>query len=312
MARSRKYELGVGLLLLGAMVVFALMAVQIGALGGLRDTVEIEARIPDATGLTSGAVVAVAGVEVGAVRALALDHDRARVVMAVDPSAGIRRDAIVRVRARSVLGEKYIEIVPQSRDAAPIEAGDELVAADDNFEIDEMVNLVGPLLEALDPEQLATAMDKLTEALEDDPERLARMLANLDTLLVRGAEAGEALPGLVEDGRRTMAVARSALHDVEQRAEEAQPVVARADAVLSELEARTPELLAEVDGAVGDARALIDETEGKLEVILDNFSGFDKWELRRLLREEGIVVRLRAREVAPTDNPTFKRKGQVK
>ena len=89
-------------------------------------------------------------------------------------------------------------------------------------------------------------------------------------------------------------------------------MLAHADALLVDLESRAPELLAEIDLAVGDARALIDESRGKIQLILDNFSGIDKWELRRLLREEGIVVRLRSREVAPTDSPTYKKKGQVK
>lgn len=301
-----------GLLLLGAMLVFALMAVQIGALGGVRDAVKVEARMPDATGLTTGAVVAIAGVEIGEVEVLELDHDRARVVMAIERAAGVRRDAIVRVRARSVLGEKYVEVIPGSRDAELVSEGDVLESPDDTYEIDEMVNLVGPLLEAMDPEALATGLAKLGEALEEDPERVGRMLDNLDAMLARGAEAGEALPALVSEGQRTLTVARSALGDVERRAEQAEPVLARADAVLVELEGRTPELLAEVDGAVGDVRALIDSSKGKVEIILDNFSGLDKWELRRLLREEGIVVRLRSREVLPADDPTYQRKGQVK
>lgn len=312
MAQSRRYEVGVGLLILAALAVFAVLAVQIGALGNLGPTVSISARIPDATGLSSGAVVAVAGVAVGTVEGMELDHDRARVTLAVSPDAGIRKDALVRVRARSVLGEKYLEIVPQSRDAQLVVEGDVLQSPGDNVEIDEMVNMMGPLLGALDPEQLSAAIEALNQTLAEDPERVSRMLENLDVLLAHGAEASEELPELMDDSRRTLTVARSALTDVERRAEEAGPMMARADAVLVELEARTPGLLDEVDGAVGDARALISESDDKVQVILDNFSGFDKWEIRRLLREEGIVVRLRSREVVPTDEPTFKRKGQVK
>ena len=36
-----------------------------------------------------------------------------------------------------------------------------------------------------------------------------------------------------------------------------------------------------------------------LETVLDNMSEIDKWELRRLLREEGILVRLKRSSVAP-------------
>ena len=39
----------------------------------------------------------------------------------------------------------------------------------------------------------------------------------------------------------------------------------------------------------------------RLDRILANVEEIDKWELRRLLREEGIVVRLRPQEVVEDD-----------
>ncbi|MCO4746568.1 MAG: MCE family protein [Proteobacteria bacterium] len=312
MARTRRYEVGVGLLIVGALAVLAFMALQVGALSGFGPRTEVSVRIPNASGLSVGATVAVAGVDVGTVDSLRLDHDHAMLGLAIDPSYPIRRDALAQVRARSVLGEKYIEIVPQSIEAQLIQDGDVLAAGPETTEIDEMVNMLGPLIAALEPDKVADLVDGMTATLEEDPERVGRMIENLDTLLENGATASAELPGLMTDGKRTLAVARSALSDVERRAEEAEPVLAHADAVLTEIGAKAPDLLADMDLAVGDARALIDESRGKIEVILDNFSGIDKWELRRLLREEGIVVRLRSREVVPTDNPTYKKKGQTK
>jgi hypothetical protein len=41
-----------------------------------------------------------------------------------------------------------------------------------------------------------------------------------------------------------------------------------------------------------------------LKQILTNFRDFDRWELRRLLREEGILIRLRPDEVVPSPTRT--------
>lgn len=63
-----------------------------------------------------------------------------------------------------------------------------------------------------------------------------------------------------------------------------------------------PLLLDDARAAITDARALIgamDESHELVERVLRNLEEIDKTELRRLLREEGIVVRMRPSEVEP-------------
>lgn len=317
MARSRKYELGVGCLLLGAMAVLAFMALQVGAFAGLGDRVSVTARFTDAVGLDDGATVSVAGVPVGTVSGMTLDHDVAIVAMDLDPAARIGKDAKVRVRARSLLGEKYVELVPGARDAALAEDGDVLESVGEQIEIDELVARLGPFVDAVDPERLRVVLDKLAVALEDDPELLARMLGNGDRLLKNAADASEALPTLIAESRTTLAQTRSTLSDVEDRAEEGQQVLSRADRVLADVEAssdRFPAMVDKADATLSDAQALVatlEENQDELRVILGNLSEIDKWELRRLLREEGILVRLRPAEV-DEEAATYGRRGRTK
>ena len=292
-----------GVLVLVALGLLAYMALQVGALRGFGDKVKVQARLDDAAGLAEGAMVKVAGIDIGRVDSLAIEHDQAVVSMSLDPAAAVRRDAIVKVRARSVLGEKYVEVVPISRDAALAQDGDELQGARTPVEIDQLVNDLGPLVGAMDPKVLERSLSVLTEALDEDPERLARMLEDAEVLLDNGATASAELPGLVQETRVT-------LQSVRRVADQAGPVIARADRVVAQLETGTADLdttRAEVDALLVETRQVVDdggklvgrlEARGdQLERILDNVEEIDKWELRRLLREEGIVVRLKSKEV---------------
>jgi phospholipid/cholesterol/gamma-HCH transport system substrate-binding protein len=314
MARSRKHEIGVGVLVLVAFGMLAWMSLEIGALRGLGDRVAVQARLDDAMGLEEGAVVKVAGVAVGNVTGIAVDHDVAVVDFQLDPSAGLRVDAVVQVRARSLLGEKFLELQPQSRDAALLQDGDVLSAVRPATEIDELVNGLAPVVSTLDPEALQATMDALSGAMKEDPELAARMMRNLDEILANGAEASRGLPPLVAEGT-------AAARDVRRLAADARPVIARAEAVadkadtalgrIDEASQDLPQTVAEVDAlaketraAVSEGRAVLARVEGmgpEIETIIDNVAEIDKWEVRRWLREEGIKVRLRESQVQPTE-----------
>jgi phospholipid/cholesterol/gamma-HCH transport system substrate-binding protein len=305
MERSRKQEVGVGILVVVTVALLAFMSLKVGALRGLGDSVQVRVVLADAAGLTEGAAVKVAGVDVGRVAALRVDHDRAVLNVELDAAAGLRADAIVQVRARSVLGEKYLALTPQSRDAPLLTDGSELAVARGGTEIDELVNRLGPLLGAVEPEALQSAIGALVAAINEDPARPARMLRDAETILAHGAEASAALPALVSDARRT-------LDAVDRTLAEARPILQKADSAVARLDTTAAALPAAVDDGralMGDARlaiadsrrllAAMDSRTAEIQRILDNLAQIDKWELRRLLREEGIVVRLRESTVTP-------------
>ena len=307
MGRSRKHEVGVGVLLLVALGLMAWVSVRIGALQGLGETVSLSVALQDAAGLNEGAEVKIAGVSVGRVRGLRIDHDVAVVDFEVRAAAGLRSDAAVQVRARSVLGEKYLDLSPQSRDAPLLRSGDRLTATRPQTEIDELINALGPVIAAADPAQIDAIVSALHRSLAEDPERLDRMVGDLEVILERGAEAAQELPAAVSEGRAAVA-------ELRRLAADARPVLQRADAVVTQLDAATvnlPETAVQLDGLLVETRGAVAEARGVLGVlsgstddvqrVLDNLAEIDKWELRRLLREEGILVRLKRSEVVASD-----------
>jgi phospholipid/cholesterol/gamma-HCH transport system substrate-binding protein len=298
---SRRHEIGVGLLLLGATGVLAWMAVQVGALRGPGRVVTVEVVMSDAAGLSPGAVASVAGVQVGRVEALRVDFDRAVATVSLDAEAQIRADARFAVRARSVLGEKYLEITPVTREAPVLAEGAEVRIPEGQTEIDELVGTMGPLLGAVDP----AAIQAVSRAITDDPQRPARMLASAEATLEHTAAVSgrldERLDGLLDEAAGT-------LQSVRATSDAARPVMARLDATVERLDARIaavppeqlPELLDEIAAAVKDGRAVIsrlDAASGKVETLLNKADAVTGDDIRRLLRQEGVLIRFREKKV---------------
>ena len=303
MNRSYKHELGVGLLVGLAAVALAYMSVKMGGLTGMGETITVHVQLDDAAGLSAGALAKVAGVDVGRIERLTVEHDRAELEVELTVAAALREDALVQVRARSVLGEKFLDFQPQSMDAALLKDGAVITRSRDQTEIDELVNTMGPLLESIDPEAWQAAFAPLIAALEEDPERAKRMLLDMETALHNVSVASAQLPGLMEEASDT-------LQSVRESSDAMRPVIDDMDALVVQLQAAAdplPETVAEFDSLVGATKdavdkgdaflSKLDENGDSLIKIIENLSEFDKMELRRLLREEGILVRMREAEV---------------
>jgi phospholipid/cholesterol/gamma-HCH transport system substrate-binding protein len=321
---KKNHEVTVGVLVLMAGAALGWMSLKIGALSHLGDTVDVVIEVPDASGLATGAEVKVAGVVIGRITDLGVVHDHAELDLSLDRDAGLRSDVVAQIRARSVLGEKYLALMPQSATAPLLEDGDHITATVGHTEIDELLNSMGPLLSQVDG--IASLVDRFTTALDEDPERAARMMGHLETLLREGASAAEHAPAMIGETRQTLRDFRKIAQELRPALESLGPTLERLGPMLD----KTGEAVATLDrvatkldntdiqGTVGETRALIRDareavadgrralgkiegTSGDIQTLVDNLAEIDKWELRRLLREEGILVRLKPSEVVPTD-----------
>jgi phospholipid/cholesterol/gamma-HCH transport system substrate-binding protein len=303
MVSSRKQEIGVGVLVLVAFGVLAFMSIKVGALRNVGQELEVQVFLSDAAGLSDGAAVRIAGVQVGQIQQMDVEHDQARITMAIAKSAGVRDDVKIQVRARSILGEKYLEITPVSKDAPLLAEGATLEVTSPQTEIDELVNSLGPLIRAIDADAVNVAMGRLTAALEDDPDRVVRMFRDVETILSNSAKASGSLEGLMSETRST-------LSSVRQISAESRPMIQRSSAIVTKVDTATdklPQITEDIQVAVSDTRKMIadshkliqrlESSAETLETIFENLSELDKWEMRRLLREEGILVRFKENEV---------------
>ncbi len=297
MAGSARQKIGVLALLAVAAVVLMWLSYKVGAFSGLSGVDRYELVMDDAAGVQTGAHVAIAGVPVGKVERLAVRGGQAVLTLALRKGTDVRADATALVRSRSVLGEKFVQLRPGQ--GAELPAGGQVALASEQYEIDQMVAQIGPLLSAIEPEQLAAAVDAITQPLADDPERVERLLGDAEAILADGRTAAAELPALVGRLERTLDRADRALGDLEGIASDLKAPVGKVDALVDDASAA----IADARGALSKADAALDTFDGiapELQTLVRNFSEIDKWELRRLLREEGILIRLKAQEVEPT------------
>jgi len=115
-------EVKVGLLLVGCLLLLAVGIFLVGQKTSLfTPTTDVQVLLPNVQGLKSGAPVWLSGVVIGTVEEIAftapLRSDQVSVTLAIDVNAARRLgpDAVVTVKTRGLVGEKYIDITAGSR-----------------------------------------------------------------------------------------------------------------------------------------------------------------------------------------------------
>ena len=107
-------ELAVGFFVLIGILSLGYLSIKLGRLEFFGEGKYIVyAKFEKAGGIKPGAVVEIAGVEVGKVKSIVLDKDyQATTSLLINKDVKIQEDAIASIRTKGLIGEKYIEISP--------------------------------------------------------------------------------------------------------------------------------------------------------------------------------------------------------
>lgn len=123
-------ELKIGIVTVTALALAIILILAVGGQGGfVWQQYELRTRFPDVQGLKSGAVVRVAGVEVGKVGAVRLTGSEVEVVLRVnrEHQSRITTESRASIGSLSLLGEPIIDISP-SLEGTPLADGEHLPA----------------------------------------------------------------------------------------------------------------------------------------------------------------------------------------
>jgi phospholipid/cholesterol/gamma-HCH transport system substrate-binding protein len=108
-----KTEIVVGLFVLVGIVCLGYLAIKLGKLEVLGNSgYVVYADFPTVAGLKQGDPVEIAGVKVGRVEAITLADDRARLAIRIQDNVRLQEDVIASVRARGLIGDKFVLITP--------------------------------------------------------------------------------------------------------------------------------------------------------------------------------------------------------
>lgn len=135
-----KLEMMVGVFVLVGIVCLGYLAIKLGKLelvGG--DVYEVEAQFNTASGLKPGATIEIAGVEVGRVRGIVLNDDRAMVKLAVNKTVKLYTDTIASIKTRGIIGEKFLNLSPGGG-GDPLKPGDTIRDTESGLDLEELVS----------------------------------------------------------------------------------------------------------------------------------------------------------------------------
>ena len=113
MRKKWDLELTTGAFLLMGFLALAYLSISLARMempGGGGFT--LFARFSSIEGLKVGAVVEIAGVEVGRVKSIELDNYQAKVGISLSDVVKVPDDSILSIRTKGLLGEKYVRLSP--------------------------------------------------------------------------------------------------------------------------------------------------------------------------------------------------------
>ncbi len=271
-------HIGLGVFVLGTLGLLIWLAQSIGALGS-RGGVAYEVRLEHAAGLVANNAVKVAGVEVGRIEKIGVDHDTAVLTLRVDSEIVLHTDATAIVRAKSLLGEKYLQLAPGERESPVLEPGGVIVNVETHFEVDQVLNALQPLLGGEDSiaGMLGPLAERLAELMDDATGKDGK-----PPIITR-----EEIDQLVDDVKATSSSVRRMATDNEADIREIVKstrdlvgdrriplLLARADSISASLDERLPKLLDRTEAALAKLERLADivdeDRAKKIGTIIDD------------------------------------------
>lgn len=133
-------ELTVGFFLLIGIFSLVYISVKLGRLEIVgKDRYTVYAEFEKAGGIKAGAVVEVAGVEVGKVKSIRLDNYQALIEFEINRNVKIQEDAIASIKTKGLIGEKYVQITPGGSDKI-LSNGGKIRETESAIDIEEIIS----------------------------------------------------------------------------------------------------------------------------------------------------------------------------
>jgi phospholipid/cholesterol/gamma-HCH transport system substrate-binding protein len=307
---SLRDEALLGAVVLAVLALFVWLSLAVGG-GAPRDASRYTLLFDSALGLTEDNAVAIAGVKVGIVDEIGIEGRDAKVVIAIAKDVVLHEDAIAAVRAKTLLGEKYLDLDPGAPPAGRLAPGAVIKHNAPTVEIDQLIRSAAQLvasLNAITP-PLEVSIGKVGELLsggdgENVATEVSRTLADLGVLI---REAAQLVQGSSGDLQAVLASSRTevpnAIAKVGQAADKIDRLLAAVDpATLERIASRVDPAVADVEIVLGDlklamadvrhASARLDGILGKVDQTLARSEAINERTIREFLQVEGVRVNL--------------------
>ncbi len=140
--RRFNLEMVVGLFLIVGFACFVWLSVRLGDINLFGPpTYTVTASFGSVSGLKNGAIVEVAGVQVGKVADIRFDPEKyeALITLAIDEGVILQEDSIASIRTSGIIGDRYVDISPGGSDVL-IRDGGRIIETESAINLEELVS----------------------------------------------------------------------------------------------------------------------------------------------------------------------------
>lgn len=205
------------------------------------------AELVDASGLSPGDEVRMAGVRVGRVESRELHDGVARITFTVDAEQSVRTDTVARVSYLNLLGQRYLALEPGDVAGEP-QPPEEVIGTDRTapaLDLTELFNAFKPLFDTLEPADVNRLAEQVVAAAQGQGAVVANLTAEVASLTHHLADREDVIASVISNTTTVMST-------LDDRSQELTGVVQGLATLVDGLAADT----AQIDAAVVAVEAL--------------------------------------------------------
>ena len=264
---AERSPLTIGLVGITAVVVVALGALNYQKLPFLNQGNTYSAEFADAGGLFTGAAVEVSGFPSGKVSSIELDGSRVYVTFWVDKDIHVGDRSEARIRAKSLLGTKVLEVLPRGDDTLvntiPIDR------TTSPYQLPDALGDLATTIGGLNTAQLSESLATLAQTFSDTPEELRVAVEGVARFSQTLNERDANLRKLLDNAAKATGV-------LAKRTDQVVSLVKDTNALLAELRTQSAaldQIWYNVSAAAQQLKEFIEENRQELRPALDKLNG---------------------------------------
>jgi phospholipid/cholesterol/gamma-HCH transport system substrate-binding protein len=173
-------EAKVGIFVLFGVALLVVMSLKLGGIRfGRAQGYTLTVDFDSAAGLDKGGSVRVAGVEVGRVKEIQLKNNKAHLILQINPGIKIGKDFTAVLTAKGLLGEKYLELIPGSPNAPPLQNGEAITRTTTYVDMDRLITTLNDV--AVDVKGISESLNKVLGGPEGE-ETIRTIVKNIEEI----------------------------------------------------------------------------------------------------------------------------------
>ncbi|MEV4602657.1 MCE family protein [Amycolatopsis sp. NPDC049253] len=253
---------GVVVILLGSLAAYFYEDLPV-----IGDGTRYSAEFSEAAGLASGDEVRIAGVKVGAVKDVSLEHDHVRVAFTAK-NAWVGDQTSASIQIKTLLGQKYLALDPEGTSPLDPDVAIPRSRTVSPYDVTTAVEHLSDTVGQIDTRQLAQSFTTISDAFRGTPESLKEALGGLSALSQTVSSRNQQLAALLASTRQVSGI-------LADRDEQFQKLLSDGNLLLGEIQAREQAIAALLSGAQSLAMqvsGLVQDNEAQLKPALDQLN----------------------------------------